>query len=187
MRTKLLRDIKTESLLIYIRSILEELINQIENNRYKIDLKDDQVSAEIQKNIFFLYNNLQKSVLSPKELGIKIVTSNNEITKYNAIAFYYNNMLKEIQSSLKEGDHWIPEQVIFSLLSEWVLEEEKPTIGFPFLEKIDYIKLLSFYEKPKANEEYKKNLLKMYRISGSMIKKLKSSKFRSNNKRRKKR
>ncbi|QDF27726.1 hypothetical protein [Halarcobacter anaerophilus] len=180
MQIKILKDIKTESLLIYVRSVLEDLTNQLENNKYKIDLKNPEISAEIKKNIYFLHNNLEKSVLTQKELARKLISTKDEKNRYKALAFYYNTLLQEIQASLKEGNHWIPEHIVFSLLCEWVIEEEKPISSFTFLNDVDYIKLLSFYEEPKSTKEYRKNLLKMYKISSSMIEKLKDSKFKNN-------
>ena len=38
IKIKLLRDIKTDALLIYIKTVIEELLLNIENESYKIDL-----------------------------------------------------------------------------------------------------------------------------------------------------
>ena len=76
-----------------------------------------------------------------------------------------------------------------SLLSEWILEEEKSIIFYSFLKDIDYLKLLAFYEKARNNEKnsnLKQNIIKMYQISSSMIKKLKYSKYKINHTRKSK-
>jgi hypothetical protein len=98
--------------------------------------------------------------------------NNKLLPNDEALVFYYNALVKQIESHLIEGALWIPEQIILSLLSEWILEEEKCIDFYPFLKNFDYLRLLSFYEMD--------NISKMYKISSSMIDKLKNSKYKIN-------
>ena len=43
---KLLRDIKTDALLIYIKTVIEELLENIKNEKYKIDLGFEEFNKE---------------------------------------------------------------------------------------------------------------------------------------------
>ena len=187
IKIKLLRDIKTDALLIYIKTVIEELLLNIENESYKIDLGKTEFNGEIEKNIQQLNSNLSKSIINAYQLktfiAIQQAKQNNRKLLPNdaALIFYYNALVKQIESNLQEGDKWIPEQIILSLLSEWILEENKSLTLYPFLNDIDYLKLLSHYENARNNEKknsLRENVIEMYKISSSMIKRLKNSKYR---------
>ena len=192
---KLLRDIKTDALLIYIKTVIEELLENIKNEKYKIDLGFEEFNKEIEKNIIELNTKLDKTIINAYELKSfmayqQLKQSNHKLLPNDeALVFYYNTIVKQIETQLIEGELWIPEQIVLSLLSEWVLEEEKSTIFYTFLNDFDYLRLLSYYEKARNNEKninLRNNILKMYQISSSMIKRLKNSKYKINSSRKSK-
>ena len=189
IKIKLLRDIKTDALLIYIKTVVEELLENIKKNDYKIDLGYEDFNKEIEENIKKLNNELSLTIINAYELKAFISyqqfkNKNNKLLPNDeALVFYYNALVKQIESHLIEGALWIPEQIILSLLSEWILEEEKCIDFYPFLKNFDYLKLLSFYEIARNNEQnphLRENITKMYKISSSMIDKLKNSKYKIN-------
>ena len=192
---KLLRDIKTDALLIYIKTVIEELLENIKNEKYKIDLGFEDFNKEIEKNIIELNTKLDKTIINAYELKSfmayqQLKQSNHKLLPNDeALVFYYNTIVKQIETQLVEGELWIPEQIVLALLSEWVLEEEKSTIFYTFLNDFDYLRLLSYYEKARNNEKnihLRNNILKMYQISSSMIKRLKNSKYKINSSRKSK-
>ena len=192
---KLLRDIKTDALLIYIKTVIEELLENIKNEKYKIDLGFEEFNKEIEKNIIELNTKLDKTIINAYELKSfmayqQLKQSNHKLLPNDeALVFYYNTIVKQIETQLVEGELWIPEQIVLALLSEWVLEEEKSTIFYTFLNDFDYLRLLSYYEKARNNEKninLRNNILKMYQISSSMIKRLKNSKYKINSSRKSK-
>ncbi len=192
---KLLRDIKTDALLIYIKTVIEELLENIKNEKYKIDLGFEEFNKEIEKNIIELNTKLDKTIINAYELKSfmayqQLKQSNHKLLPNDeALVFYYNTIVKQIEIQLVEGELWIPEQIVLALLSEWVLEEEKSTIFYTFLNDFDYLRLLSYYEKARNNEKninLRNNILKMYQISSSMIKRLKNSKYKINSSRKSK-
>lgn len=187
IKLKLLRDFKTDALLIYIKTVIEELLENIKKGSYKIDLGNDEFNLEIEENIKILNSHLNKTIINAYELKAfmsysQIKTKNSKLLPNDeALVFYYNSIVKQIETSLQEGDIWIPEQIILSLLSEWILEENKSLTLYPFLNDIDYLKLLSHYENARNNEKknsLRENVIEMYKISSSMIKRLKNSKYR---------
>ena len=187
IKLKLLRDFKTDALLIYIKTVIEELLENIKKVIYKIDLGNDEFNLEIEENIKILNSHLSKTIINAYELKAfmsysQIKTKNSKLLPNDeALVFYYNSIVKQIETSLQEGDIWIPEQIILSLLSEWILEENKSLTLYPFLNDIDYLKLLSHYENARNNEKknsLRENVIEMYKISSSMIKRLKNSKYR---------
>ena len=182
-----LRDCKTDALLIYIKTVIEELLENIKKGSYKIDIGNDEFNLEIEENIKILNSHLSKTIINAYELKAfmsysQIKTKNSKLLPNDeALVFYYNSIVKQIETSLQEGDIWIPEQIILSLLSEWILEENKSLTLYPFLNDIDYLKLLSHYENARNNEKknsLRENVIEMYKISSSMIKRLKNSKYR---------
>ena len=187
IKLKLLRDFKTDALLIYIKTVIEELLENIKKGSYKIDLGNDEFNLEIEENIKILNSHLSKTIINAYELKAfmsysQIKTKNSKLLPNDeALVFYYNSIVKQIETSLQEGDIWIPEQIILSLLSEWILEENKSIVLYPFLNEIDYLKLLGYYEIARNNEKknhLRENIITMYKISSSMIKRLKNSKYR---------
>lgn len=192
---KLLRDIKTDALLIYIKTVIEELLENIKNEKYKIDLGFEEFNKEIEKNIIELNTKLDKTIINAYELKSFMAyqqrkQSNHKLLPNDeALVFYYNTIVKQIETQLVEGELWIPEQIVLALLSEWVLEEEKSTIFYTFLNDFDYLKLLGYYEIARNNEKntsLKYNIIKMYQISSAMIKRLKNSKYKINSSRKSK-
>ncbi len=192
---KLLRDIKTDALLIYIKTLLEELLQNIKNEKYKIDLGCEEFNKEIEQNIIKLNEELSHTIINAYELksfmAFQQTKQKNQklLPNDEALIFYYNTIVKQIETHLVEGELWIPEQIILALLSEWILEEEKSIIFYSFLKDFDYVKLLALYELARNNENnntLRQNILKMYQISSTMIKKLKSSKYKINSTRKSK-
>lgn len=192
---KLLRDIKTDALLIYIKTVIEELLENIENEKYKIDLGYEEFNKEIEKNIIELNKELDKTIINAYELKSFMAyqqarqANHKLLPNDEALIFYYNTIVKQIETQLLEGDLWIPEQIVLALLSEWILEEEKSIIFYSFLNNFDYLKLLGYYEIARNNEKntnLRGNIIKMYQISSSMIKRLKNSKYKINSSRKSK-
>jgi hypothetical protein len=192
---KLLRDIKTDALLIYIKTVIEELLENIKNETYKIDLGYENFNKKIEENIIELNIKLDKTIINAYELKSFMAyqqmkqTNHKLLPNDEALVFYYNTIVKQIETQLKEGELWIPEQIVLALLSEWVLEEEKSTIFYTFLNDFDYLRLLSYYEIARNNEKninLRENIIRMYQISSSMIKRLKNSKYKINSSRKSK-
>ena len=192
---KLLRDIKTDALLIYIKTVIEELLENIKNETYKVDLGYENFNKEIEENIIELNIKLDKTIINAYELKSFMAyqqmkqTNHKLLPNDEALVFYYNTIVKQIETQLKEGELWIPEQIVLALLSEWVLEEEKSTIFYTFLNDFDYLRHLSYYEtakKKKKNINLRENIIRMYQISSSMIKRLKNSKYKINSSRKSK-
>jgi len=192
---KLLRDIKTDALLIYIKTVIEELLQNVKDEKYKIELGYEAFNKEIEQNIIKLNEKLNSTIINAYQLKSFMAYQQTKQANHKllpndeALVFYYNTLVKQIETQLVEGELWIPEQIILALLSEWVLEEEKSIIFYSFLKEFDYVKLLGLYELARNNEKnpnLKSNIKKMYQISSLMIKKLKNSKYKINSTRKSK-
>ena len=189
----LLRDVKTEALLVFIRTTLEDYFRQIENesNYFELGSKEDNqfVYNELKK----LLEKLQDTVINssylrslienaPKHQSLKALAKKEE-----PLMVYYDSLIKTIERLLTNGSSWIPELIVISLLSEWIIEEEKSTYFYPFLKDLDYIDLINRYDNAKIglDKDKKEIMLNMYKISSTLIEKLKNTKYKvSKNKKR---
>lgn len=189
----LLRDIKTEALLVFIRTTLEDYFRQIENESYYFGLGSKEDNQFIYNELKKLLGKLQDTVINssylrslienaPKYPSLKVLAKREE-----PLMVYYDSLVKTIERLLTNGNSWIPELIVIALLSEWIIEEEKSTYFYPFLKELDYMDLINRYDNAKIglNKDQKEIMLNMYKISSTLIEKLKNTKYKvSKNKKR---
>ncbi len=187
MEINSLRNVKTEALFVYLNTIVQDYLEKLEIKEFDICIKDEKQEKEIIDSIKFLKTHLSKFTLNAYELAslikIKYTKQKSIPHYYRALTYYYNVIIIEMEKQFQPEDKWIPEQIIFALLSEWIFEEEKLNTKFDILKEIDYFKLLSYIEyaaKEETDEEFKKSVKEMYLISTSVIKSLKNAKFKIN-------
>ena len=189
----LLRDVKTEALLVFIRTTLEDYFKQIENSSYYFELGSKEDNQFVFNELKKLLEKLQDTVINssylrslienaPKHQSLKALAKKEE-----TLMVYYDSLIKTIERLLTNGSSWIPELIVISLLSEWIIEEEKSTYFYPFLKDLDYIDLINRYDNAKIglDKDKKEIMLNMYKISSTLIEKLKNTKYKvSKNKKR---
>ena len=189
----LLRDVKTEALLVFIRTTLEDYFKQIENSSYYFELGSKEDNQFVFNELKKLLEKLQDTVINssylrslienaPKHQSLKALAKKEE-----PLMVYYDSLVKTIERLLTNGSSWIPELIVISLLSEWIIEEEKSTYFYPFLKDLDYIDLIIRYDNAKIglDKDNKEIMLNMYKISSTLIEKLKNTKYKvSKNKKR---
>jgi len=182
----LLRDIKTEALLVFIRTTLEDFFKQIEESNSHFELGSEEDSKFVYNELKKLLEKLQNTVINssylrslienaPKHPSLKALAKKEE-----PLMVYYDSLVKTIERLLTNGSLWIPELIVISLLSEWVIEEEKSTYFYPFLKDLDYLDLINRYDNSKIglDKEKKEVILNMYKISSTLIEKLKNTKYK---------
>ena len=185
----LLRDVKTEALLVFIRTTLEDYFKQIENSSYYFELGSKEDNQFVFNELKKLLEKLQDTVINssylrslienaPKHQSLKALAKKEE-----PLMVYYDSLIKTIERLLTNGSSWIPELIVISLLSEWIIEEEKSTYFYPFLKDLDYIDLIKRYDNAKIglDKDKKEIMLNMYKISSTLIEKLKNTKYKVNN------
>ena len=189
----LLRDVKTEALLVFIRTTLEDYFKQIENSSYYFELGSKEDNQFVFNELKKLLEKLQDTVINssylrslienaPKHQSLKALAKKEE-----PLMVYYDTLVKTIESSLPNGSSWIPELVVVALLSEWIIEEEKSTYFYPFLKDLDYMDLINRYDhcKKDLDDEKKEIIMSMYKISSKLIDKLKKVEYKMNTNRKK--
>ena len=189
----LLRDIKTEALLVFIRTTLEDYFSQIEKLGYYFQLGNVEDNQLVSSQLKELLINLQDTIINSSYLRSLIETASKNPSlkaiakKEEPLMVYYDSLVKEIENSLNNGSFWIPELVAICLLSEWIIEEEKSTFFYPYLKDFDYLSLLNCYDRAKIDldKDKKEIIIDMYKISSKLIQKLKKVEYKVNSTRKK--
>mgnify|MGYP005608639267 CR=1 FL=1 len=189
----LLRDVKTEALLVFIRTTLEDYFKQIENSSYYFELGSKEDNQFVFNELKKLLEKLQDTVINssylrslienaPKHPSLKVLAKREE-----PLMVYYDSLVKTIERLLTNGNSWIPELIVIALLSEWIIEEEKSTYFYPFLKDLDYMDLINRYDhcKKDLDDEKKEIIMSMYKISSKLIDKLKKVEYKMNTNRKK--
>ena len=195
IKPKLLRDIKTEALLVFIRTTLEQNFYEIENMLgYSFILGKDEDNKLIHIILKELLINLQSTVVSSIYLKNLVENANKNPTasllakKEAPLIYYYSILVRTIEMSLKDGTAWVPELIVIALLSEWLIEEEKSTYFYPYLKDINYIDLITRYDNCRRNlkDDKKIIIMNMYKVSSKLIEQLKKVEYKVNRSRKRK-
>ena len=188
VKPKLLRDIKTEALLVFIRTTLEQSFQQIDNVGYNFRLGNDEDNEVVYSSLKALLEQLQDTVINSTYLRSLIENAHKNATlkllakKEEPLMIYYDTLVKTIEVCLPNGSFWIPELVVVSLLSEWIIEEEKTAYFYPYLKDINYLDLINRYDNSKKDlkKEKKDIMMDMYKLSSKLIEKLKKVEYKVN-------
>ena len=167
----LLRDIKTEALLVFIRTTLEDYFYQIEKSGFYFQLGNEKDNEFISFELRKLLNNLEDTVINSSYLRSLIENATKHPSlkalakKEEPLMVYYDSLVKTIERLLTYGSSWIPELIVIALLSEWIIEEEKSTYFYPFLKEIDYLDLINRYDNSKIGLDKEKREIILNRLS----------------------
>jgi hypothetical protein len=189
IKPKLLREVKTEALLVFIRTTLEEFFEQMDDEKIDFQIGSIEDIELISSTLRKLLEQLQESVVSSTYLRSLIANVHKNSTlkiiakREEPLMVYYDSIVKGLEIHLHNGQHWMPELMVIALLSEWILEEEKSVFLYPFLQEINYLELLTIYDKTKLKlkDEKREIIMHMYRLSSELILKLKQSHYKINN------
>ena len=102
----LLRDIKTEALLVFCRTTLEDYFNQIDKLGYFFQLGNKEDNEFTTSELKKLLNNLQDTVINFSYLRSLIQNSSKNyssiaiIKREEPLIFYYDSLVKEIERLL---------------------------------------------------------------------------------------
>ena len=195
IKPKLLREQKTEALLVFIRTTLEQYFKEVENGTINVTIGSIENTEYINEVLKKLLENLQECVVNSTYLRSIVANSEKNsvlkmiLKKEEPLMVYYDGIVRAIEINLQNGTKWIPELMVIALLSEWILEEERSIYLYPFLNEINYIELLEKYDLARlsTDDDKKKIIMNMYKLSTNLIKSLKNTHYKVNPKRKKKR
>ena len=188
IKPKLLREQKTEALLVFIRTTLEQTFSEIKEKGSYTEIGSKEDTKYIYEILENLNDNLKECVVNSSYLQ-SIISNLDKSSFFKAVAkkeeplmTYYDAIVKSIAINLPSGTLWIPELMIIALLSQWIIEEEKSTYLYPFLKDIDYLQVMERFDNAKLDEtKVKKDIVfNMYKLSTKLIDSLKSSTYKTN-------
>jgi len=189
IKPKLLRDVKTEALLVFARTAFERFFERVDQDDWKPIVGTDDDTIYIYDTLRNLKDQLQECVVNVDYL-ISLVQSAKEHPELRSLAkfeepliTYYDVMAKKVEVNIPENQTWwIPELIVVCTLSQWILEEEKSIVLYPFLKDIDYTKLISKFEiyGQSLKGEKKDIIINMHIMSEKIIEKLKQTKYKVN-------
>jgi len=188
IKPKLLREQKTEALLVFIRTTLEQTFKEIDDKGSYTQIGSKEDTEYIYSILKNLNTQLQECVVNSSYLQSIILNSDKSAffkslaKKEEPLMVYYDSIVQSISKNLPSGTLWIPELMVIALLSQWILEEEKSVYLYPFLLDIDYLAILERFDNARLEEtkDKKEVVMNMYKLSTKLIDSLKNSTYKTN-------
>ena len=191
IKPQLLRDVKTEALLVFARTALERFFSRMDDNDIQPIVGDNEDAEYIYTTLRDLNNKLQECVVNVDYL-IELIQSAKKYPQLKKLAkyeepliTYYDAMAKRMEYHFPSKTTFMPEFIVICILSYWIQEEGKSIELYKFLKDINYNKLIEKFELhgKTLTVKNKKIVLDMHIISLDIIKTLKSTKYKVNQKR----
>lgn len=186
IKPALIRDVKTEALLVFARTALERFFEK--NKDLTLPKVGSIVDAKyIYATLWDLKCQLQESVVNVEYL-LNLVQEAKRYPDLRKIAkaeepliTYYDAMAKRIEFHIPEERVFMPDFLVVCTLCHWLIEEEKSISLYPFLADFDFIVLIEKYESAALfNDEDKKNINDIHKVSTDLIETLKKTKYKFN-------
>ncbi|MDA7817589.1 hypothetical protein N9A28_05315 [Sulfurimonas sp.] len=157
VRPMMLRDVKTEALLVFCRTALERYFIKIDEAKYTATVGDDKDTTYVYETLRGLLLNLQDSVVNV-DYFIELMQSSKKSPLFRPLAKseeplinYYDVMAKVTRDHYETEPAFLPEFLIICVLDNWISGEERSVELYPFLKDIDFLELMSKFEE---NREY---------------------------------
>jgi len=191
IKSNLLGGVKTEAILVFTRTALERIFDNLEDQNNLPLLGTKENTNYVYDNLRHLLSDLKKNVVNVDYLiGLmqdakkdSINTTLRRQLKYEEPLIMYNDtMAKRINYHFAASKNSIPELLIICILSNWFLEDEKSTKLYPFIDKYNFVTLIEKFEIYAKNESDTqiKLISKMQLISIDIITYLKKAQYKFN-------
>jgi len=191
VKPTLLRDVKTEALLVFSRTALERYFKNIDEINWEPTVGTDEDTLYVYSTLKELLIHLQKHVVNvdylvnltqhkENSLELKRLAKHEE-----PLIAYYDVMAQKVANHFADKPAYIPEFLVICVLSHWILEEEKSITLYPFLKDYDFLKLIDIFESHR-NLFYKDEkciLSDIHKVSITIVEKLKLKKYKLNTQR----
>ncbi|MEA3352626.1 MAG: hypothetical protein U9Q33_02245 [Campylobacterota bacterium] len=191
IKPNLIRDVKTEAVLVFARTALERFFAKLDKDDKQPQLSNEEDSQYIYSTLRELLKDLQKHVVNVEYL-IELVQNTKkhpysqelkQLAKYEEpLIVYYDTMAKRMEYHFPSKTAAIPEFIVVCILSIWFLEEEKDTAIYPFVSNYDFLKMIEKFEiygKGRTDEK-KQLIILMQKVSLDVTESLKKVKYKFN-------
>lgn len=191
VKPTILRDVKTEALLVFARTALERYFYQVEESACELSVGTKVDTEYVYDTLRELRDKLQESVVNVDYLltlakyGDKYPHLKKLAKFEEPLKDYYNAMAQKVVSHFSDKPSFIPEFLVICILSHWILEEEKSIHHYPFLKEIDFALLIDKFETNRGFFEQNNDgiIEDMHNIAVGIVEKLKDKKYKANPKR----
>jgi len=191
IKPQLIRDVKTEAVLVFTRTALERYFDRFNKDDNKLILSTQEDTSYVYNSLKSLLIDLQKHVVNVEYLINLVQTTKQnpsslelrKLAKYEEpLITYYDSMAKKIAQQFPSKIAAVPEFIVICVLSMWFLEEEKTSALYPFIKKYDTLLLIDKFEKyaQNSNDEEKKVFSQMQKVSIEVVEVLKNVKYKFN-------
>lgn len=188
IKPKLLRDVKTEAILVFTRTALERYFAELGDDKLEALKTSDGGFSEVYTVLKNLLDQLQDSVVNVDYLmDVASKQNQNALMKLRyqqeaPLTAYYNVMAQQVRAHYAGKPPVLPEFLVICVLAEWLLGEEKSTHCYPYLQEVDFLDLAGKFENLR---DYFKNdascqISDLHELSFKIVMKLKQYKYKVN-------
>lgn len=191
IKPSLLRDVKTEAILVFARTALERYFKQLDTESSLANITTDEDSVYVYETLKSLLVNLQENVVNVDYLITLVqyeqVSPQARLLKKQEepLMEYYNCMAQQVKNHFNDDLVYLPAFLVITVLAEWTLGQEKSTNIYPFLDEIDFLELMASFEKRR--ESFANNdschVSDIHELSLNVVERLKNFKYKINKKR----
>lgn len=188
IKPTLLRDVKTEALLVFARTALERYFAHIDQTNLETAVGTNEETAYVYTTLRKLLVQLQESVVNVDYL-ITLAHNANKHPVFKALAkqeepltAYYNIMAQRVRDHYQKQPAYLPTFLVICVLAEWILGEEKSTHIYPFFEEIDFLELMGKFEDNREHfyQDDTCKVSEIHKLSFKIVDTLKNYKFKVN-------
>jgi len=188
IKPSLLREVKTEAVLVFARTALERFFTQMDEAHYHPSVGDPEDTRYIYETLHQLKERLARHVVNADYLihlaqGAQKYPELRRLARFEQpLIEYYDVMAQTVAAHYRERPAYLPEFLVICVMSHWILEEEHSTALFPFLEKIDLLELIATFERHRKEMEKEGVCIitDIHEISIKIVERLQNKKFRLN-------
>ena len=188
IKPSLLRDVKTEAVLVFARTALERYFAELEKANTHTASETDEEAIYVNNTLRKLLTQLQGCVVNVDYFinlvnGAKMYPELNILKKQEEpLMDYYDIMAQRVRSHYDGKFVYLPVFLVVSVMAEWILGEERSTHIYPFLNEIDFLELIGKFENNRQHfyQDDKCKISEIHELSFKVIEKLKNYKYKAN-------
>lgn len=188
IKPSLLRDVKTEAVLVFSRTALERYFAQLDSVGIQTVSSENEEADYVNSILRKLLKQLQECVVNVDYMinivhNAKINPAFSIVKKQEEpLMEYYDVMASQVRNHYEEQPVYLPVFLVTCVLAEWILGEEKSTNMYPFLDQIDFLELIGKFEENR--KQFEKNdectIGEIHELSFKIITKLTNYKYKTN-------
>jgi hypothetical protein len=188
IKPSLLRDVKTEALLVFSRTALERYFRELDQANVETVCETDEDTVYVYSTLKNLLMELQNCVVNADYL-INLVQASKRhkelkslVKQEEPLMDYYDIMAQQVRNHYKGKAVDLPVFLVVSVVAEWILGEEKSTHIYPFLDKVDFLDLIGKFEDRRENFYHNDQckISEIHELSFKIVDKLKNHKYKAN-------